>query len=89
MDKLLIEGGARLSGEIRASGAKNATLPILCAALLTDEPLTVSNVPQLEDVATCNRLLRQMGAEVTIGEKMGREIHALQLTTRVKPASSS
>jgi UDP-N-acetylglucosamine 1-carboxyvinyltransferase len=69
MDKLLIEGGARLEGEIRASGAKNATLPILCAALLTDEPLTVSNVPQLEDVATCNRLLRQMGAEVTIQEK--------------------
>jgi len=69
MDKLLIEGGARLGGEIRASGAKNATLPILCAALLTDEPLTVSNVPQLEDVATCNRLLRQMGADVTIGEK--------------------
>ena len=69
MDKLLIEGGTRLDGEIRASGAKNATLPILCAALLTDEPLTVQNVPQLEDVATCNRLLRQMGAEVTISEK--------------------
>jgi UDP-N-acetylglucosamine 1-carboxyvinyltransferase len=69
MDKLLIEGGTRLEGEIRASGAKNATLPILCAALLTDEPLTVSNVPQLEDVATCNRLLRQMGADVTVAEK--------------------
>jgi len=69
MDKLMIEGGAALSGEIRASGAKNATLPILCAALLTDEPLTVQNVPQLEDVATCNRLLRQMGCEVTIAEK--------------------
>ena len=69
MDKLLIEGGTRLEGEIRASGAKNATLPILCAALLTDEPLTVQNAPQLEDVATCNRLLRQMGCEVTIGEK--------------------
>ncbi|HUS25124.1 MAG TPA: UDP-N-acetylglucosamine 1-carboxyvinyltransferase, partial [Candidatus Binatia bacterium] len=51
MDKLLIEGGTRLDGEIRASGAKNATLPILCAALLSDEPLTVHNVPQLEDVA--------------------------------------
>ncbi len=69
MDKLLIEGGTALSGEIRASGAKNATLPILCAALLTDEPLSVQNVPQLEDVATCNRLLRQMGCEVTIAEK--------------------
>jgi len=69
MDKLLIEGGVALSGEIRASGAKNATLPILCAALLTDEPLSVQNVPHLEDVTTCNRLLRQMGAEVTIAEK--------------------
>jgi UDP-N-acetylglucosamine 1-carboxyvinyltransferase len=69
MDKLMIEGGTALSGAIRASGAKNATLPILCAALLTDEPLTVQNVPQLEDVATCNRLLRQMGAEVTVAEK--------------------
>ena len=69
MDKLLIEGGVTLNGEIRASGAKNATLPILCAALLSDEPLTVQNVPHLEDVATCNRLLRQMGADVTIAER--------------------
>ncbi|HUR40353.1 MAG TPA: UDP-N-acetylglucosamine 1-carboxyvinyltransferase [Verrucomicrobiae bacterium] len=69
MDKLMIEGGTRLDGEIRASGAKNATLPILCAALLSDEPLTVTNVPHLEDVATCNRLLRQMGADVTISER--------------------
>jgi UDP-N-acetylglucosamine 1-carboxyvinyltransferase len=79
MDKLLIEGGAALAGEIRASGAKNATLPILCAALLTDEPLTVSNVPQLEDVATCNRLLRQMGAEVTIDEKDAVVVDARKL----------
>src|SRR5689334_3513486 len=69
MDKLLIEGNGPLGGEVRASGAKNASLPILCAALLTDEPLTVQNVPQLEDVATCNRLLRQMGCEITIDEK--------------------
>ena len=69
MDKLLIEGGVTLGGEIRASGAKNATLPILCAALLSDEPLSVLNVPHLEDVATCNRLLRQMGADVTISER--------------------
>jgi UDP-N-acetylglucosamine 1-carboxyvinyltransferase len=79
MDKLLIEGGTKLAGEIRASGAKNATLPILCAALLTDEPLTVSNVPQLEDVATCNRLLRQMGAEVTIHEKDAVVVDAKKL----------
>ncbi|MGH8443055.1 MAG: UDP-N-acetylglucosamine 1-carboxyvinyltransferase [Nevskiaceae bacterium] len=79
MDKLLIEGGTRLDGEVRASGAKNATLPILCAALLTDEPLTVQNVPQLEDVATCNRLLRQMGAEVTVAEKDSVVVDAKQL----------
>jgi len=79
MDKLMIEGGTTLSGEIRASGAKNATLPILCAALLTDEPLTVQNVPQLEDVATCNRLLRQMGAEVTVAEKDSVVVDAKKL----------
>ncbi|MGQ0587203.1 MAG: UDP-N-acetylglucosamine 1-carboxyvinyltransferase [Gammaproteobacteria bacterium] len=79
MDKLMIEGGARLDGEIRASGAKNATLPILCAALLTDEPLTVHNVPHLEDVTTCNRLLRQMGCEVTIGEKDALIVDAKKL----------
>ena len=49
MDKLLITGGSRLNGEARISGAKNAALPILCAALLTREPMTFSNVPQLQD----------------------------------------
>src|SRR5690242_7353294 len=83
MDKLLIEGGSRLDGEIRASGAKNATLPILCAALLSDEPLTVQNVPHLEDVATCNRLLRQMGADVTVADRDtvvvdARKVHDLR-----------
>jgi UDP-N-acetylglucosamine 1-carboxyvinyltransferase len=53
MDKLLIEGGVRLSGEIAISGAKNAALPILCAALLTTEPVTFTNVPRLNDVAPC------------------------------------
>jgi UDP-N-acetylglucosamine 1-carboxyvinyltransferase len=79
MDKLLIEGGVKLDGEIRASGAKNATLPILCAALLSDEPLTVQNVPHLEDVATCNRLLRQMGADVTVGDKNTLTVDAHKL----------
>jgi UDP-N-acetylglucosamine 1-carboxyvinyltransferase len=55
MDKLLIEGGARLSGEIAISGAKNAALPILCAALLTAEPLTFTNVPRLNDIDTLLR----------------------------------
>ena len=61
MDKLTIHGGARLEGEIRVSGAKNAALPILCAALLTPEPLVLSNAPRLNDVRTMQALLGQMG----------------------------
>ena len=62
MDKLLIRGGRPLKGEVLISGAKNAALPQLCAALLTDEPLMLHNVPQLQDVATMLKLLRHMGA---------------------------
>ncbi|MFT5591232.1 MAG: UDP-N-acetylglucosamine 1-carboxyvinyltransferase [Bradyrhizobium sp.] len=61
MDKLLINGGQRLSGEIVISGAKNAALPILCAGLLTADSVHLSNVPQLQDVTTMLKLLRQMG----------------------------
>jgi UDP-N-acetylglucosamine 1-carboxyvinyltransferase len=61
VDKLLIEGGRPLEGEVSVSGAKNAALPILCAALLTREPLVLTNVPQLKDVRTMRSLLTQMG----------------------------
>ena len=61
MDKLLIEGGRPLVGEVRVSGAKNAALPILCAALLSAEPLVLTNVPRLNDVRTMRTLLAQMG----------------------------
>ncbi|WP_430432983.1 UDP-N-acetylglucosamine 1-carboxyvinyltransferase [Methyloversatilis sp.] len=64
MDKLLIEGGHRLHGEAEMSGAKNAALPILCAALLTREALTLTNVPQLNDIGTMLKLLAQMGVAV-------------------------
>ncbi len=64
MDKLLITGGAPLEGEVRISGAKNAALPIMCAALLTEAGLRLSNVPRLMDVRTMGRLLAQMGVEV-------------------------
>ena len=64
MDKLLIQGGTQLSGEIAISGAKNAALPILCAALLTAEPVTFTNVPQLKDIGTLLELLAQMGVKV-------------------------
>ena len=65
MDKLLIEGGARLTGEVAISGAKNAALPILCSALLTTEPVTFTNVPRLNDIGTLLRLLEQMGVKVS------------------------
>jgi UDP-N-acetylglucosamine 1-carboxyvinyltransferase len=61
MDKLLIRGGRRLNGELTISGAKNAALPELCAALLTAETVHLSNVPQLQDVSTMLKLLRSMG----------------------------
>lgn len=66
MDKLCIEGGRRLEGEVIVSGAKNASLPILCAALLSPEPVRLHNVPNLNDVHTILALLRQMGVKVSI-----------------------
>ncbi|WP_334186652.1 UDP-N-acetylglucosamine 1-carboxyvinyltransferase [Noviherbaspirillum sp.] len=64
MDKLLITGGKRLSGDISISGAKNAALPILCAGLLTGDTVHLSNVPLLQDVATILKILRQIGLRV-------------------------
>jgi UDP-N-acetylglucosamine 1-carboxyvinyltransferase len=66
VDKLLIQGGKALSGEVAISGAKNAALPILCASLLTAEPLHLTNVPHLNDIATMLRLLAGMGVGVTM-----------------------
>jgi UDP-N-acetylglucosamine 1-carboxyvinyltransferase len=70
MDKLLIRGGRRLAGTVTISGAKNAALPDLCAALLTAEPMQLHNVPRLQDVGTMLKLLRNMGcgAEWVEGE---------------------
>ncbi len=74
MDKLQITGGVPLEGEIRISGAKNATLPVLAAALLADGPVTISNVPHLHDVTTMIELLARMGVTVTVDEKMRIEV---------------
>jgi UDP-N-acetylglucosamine 1-carboxyvinyltransferase len=74
MDKLQIQGGVPLEGEVRISGAKNATLPILAAALLADDPVMVANVPHLKDVTTTVELLGRMGATVTIDERMRIEV---------------
>jgi UDP-N-acetylglucosamine 1-carboxyvinyltransferase len=65
LDKLVIQGGARLHGEVTISGAKNAALPILCAALLAETPLKLSSVPKLKDVGTTINLLQHMGVVVT------------------------
>jgi UDP-N-acetylglucosamine 1-carboxyvinyltransferase len=85
MDKLLIEGGVPLAGEVGVSGAKNAALPILAAALLTEDPLTVTNVPHLRDVATMLNLLAQMGVAVTMDERLGVELTASRISRPVAP----
>ncbi len=74
MDKLLIRGGRRLTGEVVISGAKNAALPELCAALLTADPVTLVNVPRLQDVATTLKLLRNMGAGAERSEARPDEV---------------
>ena len=77
MDKLRITGGRTLHGEVEISGAKNAALPELCATLLTDEPVTLTNVPRLRDIATMRSLLDHMGVRTaTHGERGGMEFHA-------------
>ena len=74
MDKLQITGGVPLEGETRISGAKNATLPILAGALLADGPVTIANVPHLQDVTTMIELLARMGVTVTVDERMRIEV---------------
>src|SRR5258708_3133665 len=85
MDKLVIQGGVPLSGEIRVSGAKNAALPLMCAALLTSEQLTLSNVPHLRDVSTMLRLLAQMGVEVSLDDRLGLSLRAERLSDPLAP----
>lgn len=68
MQKIQIEGGAPLNGDVQISGAKNAVLPILCATLLADEPVEISNVPHLHDVVTTAKLLAGLGAEITVDQ---------------------
>ncbi|WP_372740374.1 UDP-N-acetylglucosamine 1-carboxyvinyltransferase [Neptunomonas sp.] len=74
MDKLIIEGGVRLNGEVRISGAKNSALPILAATLLADEPVTICNLPHLHDITTMLELIRRTGVELTVDEKLSVEV---------------
>ena len=85
MDKLHITGGIALEGEVRISGAKNATLPILAGALLADGPVTIGNVPHLQDVTTTIELLSRMGVTVTIDERMRIEVDASSIREYFAP----
>jgi len=80
MDKLIITGGATLKGEIRISGAKNAALPIIMGALLSDAPVRVGNVPHLHDITTTLELLGRMGVTLTVDERSGVVIDPTTLT---------
>ncbi|HZQ20786.1 MAG TPA: UDP-N-acetylglucosamine 1-carboxyvinyltransferase [Terriglobales bacterium] len=80
MDKFVIRGGNPLLGTIRTSGAKNAALPAMAAALLTDEPVVLENIPQVRDIETTRRLLTAMGAEVELG--YGRAQHRTTICAR-------
>jgi UDP-N-acetylglucosamine 1-carboxyvinyltransferase len=85
VDRLQIQGGAPLEGEVRISGAKNAALPILAATLLAEGTVSVGNVPHLQDVTTMIELLGRMGVSVTIDDKMRVEVDAGTIRDHVAP----
>ncbi len=85
LNKLLIQGGTRLDGEIRISGAKNAVLPILAGTLLADGPAIIENVPHLHDVTTTVELLGSMGVQVVIDEKLSIEVDTSTIENQVAP----
>ena len=85
MNKLLIQGGATLQGEIRISGAKNAVLPIMAATLLADGPAIIENVPHLQDVTTTMALLGSMGVTVVVDETMSIEVDASTIEHQIAP----
>ena len=85
MDKLRITGGSKLHGEVMISGAKNAALPILCASLLSSEPLRLSNVPRLNDISTTLKLLGQMGVKSARDENGVMTVQADQVTSLEAP----
>jgi len=85
VDKLIINGGSALSGDVRISGAKNAALPILAATLLSETPITVGNIPHLHDITTTMELLAQMGVRLLVDEKMRIEVDASEIRNPVAP----
>ncbi len=85
MDRLIIEGGAPLRGDVRMSGAKNAALPIMIATLLADGQVTISNIPHLHDITTTMELLGGMGVELTVDERMNVEVDPRAINNFVAP----
>ncbi len=88
MDKLVIRGGEPLLGTIRVSGAKNAALPCMAAALLTDEPVILENIPQVRDIETTRNLLAAMGAEVELGYGRAQHRTTIHCKTLAAPEAS-
>jgi UDP-N-acetylglucosamine 1-carboxyvinyltransferase len=85
LEKLIVQGGHRLTGEIRISGAKNAALPILAATLLADGPIHIGNMPHLHDVTTTLELLGRMGATVSVDEQMEVEVDPRTVSNQFAP----
>jgi UDP-N-acetylglucosamine 1-carboxyvinyltransferase len=85
MQKIVVQGGVPLRGEVRISGAKNAVLPILCAGLLADGPVLVRNVPNLHDVKTTLRLLAELGAGITLDDSFDIRIDPRSVRSHVAP----
>ena len=85
MEKLLINGGNPLEGEVRISGAKNSVLPILAASLLCEDNLVIGNVPHLQDVTTTISLLTEMGANLSIDERMNVSVNAASVKNFYAP----
>ena len=85
MDRLLISGGVPLAGRIRISGAKNAALPLLAAALLADGPLVIGNIPHLRDITTTMELLGRMGVQLLVDEHMQVEVDSRPIREFVAP----
>src|SRR6202521_5233987 len=89
MDKFVIRGGNPLLGTIRVSGAKNAALPCMAAALLTDDPVILENIPQVRDIQTTRNLLAAMGAEVELGYGRAEHRTTLHCKNLASPEASS
>ncbi len=85
MQKIVVEGGVALNGDVRISGAKNAVLPILFATLLADGPVEISNVPHLHDVVTSVKLLAEIGAGISIDERYGITVDPTTVHSQVAP----